>query len=315
MNPITSILVIVDPTASDHPAVTKAAALAKALAARVELYACDTKALREARFASYHGGQSVATGSVNLNPMLEALAQPLRQQRIDVSTEVDFGDPLLDRLIDRVKRTTADLVVKDTHHHSLARRTFLTNTDWQLIRFCPVPLLLTKAAPWAQPPRVVAAIDPSHINDKPALLDERILEHASCVARQLGGELHVLHAYVPIAVIAAAVSAEPPSALNVSAEELAREQKAKTSEVGQIAQRFRVDASRVHVRSGGPAQLLPHAARDLHADIVTMGAISRRGLQRALIGSTAEDVLEHLPCDALIIKPTDFSAALGGFSM
>lgn len=43
---------------------------------------------------------------------------------------------------------------------------------------------------------------------------------------------------------------------------------------------------------------------------MTMGAISRSGLQRAFLGSTAEDVLERLPCDALIVKPPDFSAVL-----
>ena len=34
-----------------------------------------------------------------------------------------------------------------------------------------------------------------------------------------------------------------------------------------------------------------------------MGAVSRRGLQRTFIGSTAEKVLDHLPCDLLIVKP------------
>jgi len=41
-----------------------------------------------------------------------------------------------------------------------------------------------------------------------------------------------------------------------------------------------------------------------------MGAISRSGLKRIFIGSTAEDVLERLPCDALIVKPPDFASAL-----
>jgi universal stress protein E len=46
--------------------------------------------------------------------------------------------------------------------------------------------------------------------------------------------------------------------------------------------------------------------------VMVMGALSRRGLKRAFIGSTAEDVLEHLPCDALIVKPPDFAEALQG---
>jgi universal stress protein E len=58
---------------------------------------------------------------------------------------------------------------------------------------------------------------------------------------------------------------------------------------------------------GGPAQVLPRAAESLHADVLTMGAIARSGLKRIFIGSTAEDVLDRLPCDALIVKPPNFS--------
>lgn len=55
---------------------------------------------------------------------------------------------------------------------------------------------------------------------------------------------------------------------------------------------------------------MPRLAGALRADIVMMGAISRSGVRRAFIGSTAEDVLENLPCDALIVKPPDFASML-----
>jgi len=312
MNPINNILVIVDPTAELQPAVAKAAVLATNLGARLELYVCDTKAARESRLAAHIRRHSNITGSMNLKSFLEGLAEPLRERGLDVETETDFGASYCERLMEKTKRTTADLVVKDTHHHSLPRRTFLTNTDWRLIRACPLPLLLTKDTTWPAAPKIFAAVDPGHVNDKPALLDKRILQYASAFARQLGGELHVVHAYIPIAAIASAVGSEPPSALTVSAEELKVEQEAKVREVSAAVAEFAVDARRIHVQLGGPAQLLPHAARQHHADIMVMGALSRRGLKRAFIGSTAEDVLEYLPCDALIVKPLDFAEALQG---
>ncbi len=113
--------------------------------------------------------------------MLESLAAPLRARGLDVTTETLCADPLHVGLIDReYGKPIAGLVVKDTHHHSLAQRTFLTNTDWQLIRACPVPLLLTKGAPWGETPRIVAAVDPGHVNDKPE--DSGSLDHRACVA-------------------------------------------------------------------------------------------------------------------------------------
>ena len=53
MDPIRNILVIVDPSADVHPAVDKAALLAEKFDARLELYICDTKALREVRIAEH----------------------------------------------------------------------------------------------------------------------------------------------------------------------------------------------------------------------------------------------------------------------
>ena len=37
--------------------------------------------------------------------------------------------------------------------------------------------------------------------------------------------------------------------------------------------------------------------------LVVMGALARWSLKRAVIGSTAERVLDSLPCDVLIVRP------------
>lgn len=310
MNSIRNILAIVDPTAQVHPAVDKAALLAEKLGARLELYACDTKASRDVRIAEHARSHSKEPFVVNLKSSLEQLAKPLRERGLDVATEVECADPLHAALIDRARRTTADLIVKDTHHHSLAKRTFLTNTDWHLIRGCPIPLLLTKPNGWAGVPRVFAAVDPGHTNDKPALLDNRIMDYASLFAKRLGGELHLLHVYLPASIIAAAASGGPPAPIPISAQELAREEEQKRELLRDLITEYRVADENVHLKVGGPAAVLPRMAGALRADIVAMGAISRSGLKRVFIGSTAEDVLEHLPCDALIVKPPDFASML-----
>jgi universal stress protein E len=310
MNPLNSILAIVDPTAKQHPAVEKSALLAQKLGARLELFVCDTKASREVRLAAQAGKRAEQPLVINLKAFLEDLARPIRELSVDVTTEVECADPLHIALIDRARRTTADLIVKDTHHHSLAKRTFLTNTDWELIRASPVPLLLTKPNPWASAPKICAAVDPGHANDKPAVLDNRIVDYVALLAKRLGGELHLLHVYLPTAIVAAAAAGSPPMAMTVSAEALAEEDRQKREQLRDLVAEYRVPSGNVRLEVGGPAAMLPRAAGEIHADIVAMGAVSRSGLKRVFIGSTAEDVLEHLPCDALIVKPPDFAAAL-----
>ncbi|WP_157071660.1 universal stress protein [Steroidobacter denitrificans] len=313
MRQINKILVIVDPTADTHPGVEKAGALAQKLDARLELFICDSKAVRQARLAARARVRTppdpARSSAADPAALLESLAEPLRAGGIAVTTETECVDLLLLGLIDRTRRTTADLVVKDTHHHSLLRRTLLTNTDWQLIRSCPAPLLLTKPAPWRAPPQIVAAIDPGHVNDKPEALDHDILGYAAAVAAGLHGDLHALHAYLPMAVMAAA-AAVPPLVAAVSDQDLKAEEEARRKEIAALVAGYGIDLKRIRLEVGGPVEVLPRAAASLHADIMVLGAISRSGLQRAFIGSTAEDVLEQLPCDALIVKPPNFADLL-----
>jgi universal stress protein E len=67
---------------------------------------------------------------------------------------------------------------------------------------------------------------------------------------------------------------------------------------------------RVHVEEGTTRQLIVALTEKLHADVVVMGAVSRRGLKRLFLGNTAEEVLDKLPCDLLIVKPVGFETSV-----
>lgn len=308
MATINNILAIVDPGTQEQPAVQKAARLAECFNARLELFACETKESRAARYAAHLEQGKPGDFIAHVRTVLEEIARPLRQRGIDVAIETAAGDPLHAQLLDRTRTTCADLVVKDTHHHSIARRTFMTNTDWQLIRGCPVPLLLTKARSWPDAPVMAAALDPNHANDKPAELDHRILDWARTLCARLGGELHAVHAYLP-AVLVAETSAMPAMVTSLTPQMMEAERQRELERLVALAGPYQVDRKRTHAQLGVPSDVLPRIAQSLGLDIMVMGAISRSGLKRVFIGSTAERVLEHLPCDVLVIKPPDFAAA------
>lgn len=306
MTPMRNILTIVDPTANDHPAVAKAAILAERFGARMELFICETRESRRVRHAEHAREACNRPFVIDLKSMLESLAEPLRSRGIDVATETVCADPLPVALLEHIEHGNADLVIKDTHHHSIARRSFLTNTDWELIRGCSVPLLLTKRRPWPANPCICAAVDPGHHGDKPLLLDRCILDRASAFAKSLDADLHVVHAYTPMSVVAAAASV-PPMTMDVSTDQLASERKARLTELTALVSDYRVPSDQVHMRIGSVDDVLCRVARQVSADVMTMGAVSRSGLKQLVIGSSAESVLEHLPCDALIVKTANIS--------
>jgi universal stress protein E len=55
-------------------------------------------------------------------------------------------------------------------------------------------------------------------------------------------------------------------------------------------------------------EVLQVLARSLSADVLVMGAVSRSRLQELFVGTTAERVLDRLPCDVLIVKPAELRA-------
>jgi universal stress protein E len=156
---------------------------------------------------------------------------------------------------------------------------------------------------------LMAAVDPDHVNDPSAALDHRILDVTASMAKRCDAEVHVMHAYCSSAIATAVVGAMPP-VLGVSAEALALERERKHAQVKRITDEYGVADANLHVDAGMASEYLPRVAAEWHADIIVMGAIARSGLQRVLIGSTAERVLESLPCDVLVVKSPDFAQNL-----
>lgn len=310
MNPIQKILVIVDPTQDEQPAVAKAALLAKTFNAELELFACDTKASLAARHATHMRGSPQEPFVASLQPWLERLAQRIRADGVNVTaTTRQVERPLHTELLKRITDSGAQLVVKDTHHHSVARRTFLSNTDWHLIRGCWSPLLLVTQRVWNSHPCIVAAVDPEHTNDKPATLDGRILNYANLITKRLSGQLHVAHAYLP-SVTPLAIASETPLISMATPEELRLQEQRIRAAIARLTAQTQVQAAQVHVQMGSPVEVLTQLAARLPADITVMGAISRSGFEGIFIGSTAEHILETLSSDSLIVKTPDFAGSL-----
>lgn len=55
------------------------------------------------------------------------------------------------------------------------------------------------------------------------------------------------------------------------------------------------------VRSGGFGETILNTASEVKADMIVMGTHSRRGLEKILVGSVAENVLHHSSIPVLII--------------
>ena len=180
------------------PALAKAAQLAIALKAQVELFhdlamAIPVEALgpgeTSLRSLKFNARRAALTS-------LEELAEPMRKRGVIVSTSVAWDYPGYEAIIRRSIATGADLIVvpRRMRHRSAA---LLGYTDWELLRLSPVPVLLVKSPSAYRRSVVLAAIDPTHEHAKPGSLDRRLLDYGALLSKALRGSLHVVHAYAP----------------------------------------------------------------------------------------------------------------------
>ncbi|HEY5623603.1 MAG TPA: universal stress protein [Gammaproteobacteria bacterium] len=298
------LLVIVDPTSESQPAVERAIWLAKTLEAGIELYVCDyDQVLLSDQSFSSDDVERAKRRVVERNlQKLRGLARRVAAEGVEVEIDVRWHHPLDEGLICKTHESKPAVVIKETHYHSLLKRSIFSNTDWELIRGCPAALLLVKPGSFPDHPRIVAAVDPLHAHDKPAELDRAILAVAQNLSRRSKGDLHVFHAFDPAPAIAVAADAMmTPLSTPVSVATEALETRHRDA-LRELLERCAIDDAQTHIHQGLAQELLIRLTEQIEANLVVMGAASRSAVKRLFVGSTAERVLDKLPCDVLIVK-------------
>ena len=291
----------------------KAGMLARAARAQVELFHAIEEPDPERSFPETttlgEAGTRRAAIVEKYARRLERLARDRALRGVRVRCTAVWDYPPHEAIIRRALASRSDLVIAAARGHRFGARLMLRNTDWELIRHCPVPLLLIKSPRVYRRPLVLTAVDPFHRHERPANLDARLLQAGGEVARLLHGRLEVFHAYMPLVGLESmATAAAPPVLVPPEAEAAHRQQVAQV--VGALADSTGIARKRCHLRMGELTDQLAAFARRSGTAIVVMGAVSRSALARLFIGSAAERALDHLGCDVLIVKPRGFRSAV-----
>ncbi|MDP3848848.1 MAG: universal stress protein [Pseudomonas sp.] len=294
------LLVVIDPSLPSQPALQRAQWLSRATGAKIELLLCEYNSALEHSVLFDQETLTKGRSSLleKLQADLEATAQPLREQGLHVSVQVRWGKRTEQLILQRVTELQPDLVFKSSHHHGPLKRLLFGNSSWQLLRDCPAPLWLVQHGDW-QSRSLCAALDPLHSADKPAVLDQQLIAAAKLLSTALEMPARYLHCYPPL----------PPSLLfdtqlinDYEHYNLVCAEQHRTA-FEQLLQAADVPLSSATLLHGFAEQELPRYVREQGIDLLLMGAISRSHLANALIGNTAERVLEAVECDVLALKP------------
>lgn len=312
--PVAPVLVVMDPADGEGFALDRATCLARALAAPLELFASEfDQAMEGSHFRVTERLEAARAARVAARrDWLEARAEAPRAAGLEVRVEAVYANPPYEAITRRAMETGAELVVMRTHYHEWLARATLSAADWQLIRICPAPLLLVKTGAWPATPKLLAAVDPSHRDDRHARLDHAILDLSERLATALPAETWVAHCILSMAALeSTAALSMMPEALGSTPESYAGDlvQQLRAS-VLRLLEGRTIPPARLRLAEGRPEKELPRLVRELGADLLVTGGISRSRIEQVFIGGTAERLLDRIACDLLVVKPPGFHCPL-----
>lgn len=219
-------------------------------------------------------------------------------------------------IIRQTLRGKHDLLIKDVEIPEAMLDVFLGSTDMHLLRKCPCPVLIS----WpgrTRFNRVLACVDYDPGNSQNEDLNRKIIEIASAFASKDSGEVHVVHAIEPL-------GEKFLRAINLVNEEVDFEDLSDADRSTRGAWLDSLMASLAEDREGPESaprctqHLIKGLARDvvlkktreLNADLVVLGTLSRTGIPGYFIGNTSENILNQVRCSVLTLKPDGFESPI-----
>ncbi|MCL2919329.1 universal stress protein UspE [Shewanella litorisediminis] len=301
------LLVVVDPTKDKQPALERAVALAEKNQASITVFLSIFDFSYEmTSILSAHEREAMRKGVIDQRvAWLGDLIAPFTRNGMEIQTQVVWHNRPFESIINHAIEGNFDLIVKGTHEHDKLKAVIFTPTDWHLMRKAPVPVLLVKEHDWPVGGRILCAVNVATEDPEHQALNGKVIEYAQSLAAQFDAKVHLVNGYPGTPVN---LAIELPDFDAHSYNESIRMQ--HEQRVQYLASSYEIPIEACHVKEGLPEDVIPELAVELDAELVILGTVGRTGLSAALIGNTAEHVIDSLNCDLLAIKPDGYKSPL-----
>ncbi|QDE31249.1 MULTISPECIES: universal stress protein UspE [Shewanella] len=300
------ILVVINPTTDTQPALARAVELASKSQAKITAFL------------------SIFDFSYEMTSILssqerEAMRQGVIDQRVawlenvisgsnklnNINTEVVWHNRPFESVINYAMKGQYDLIVKSTHEHDKLKAVIFTPTDWHLMRKSPIPVLLVKEHDWPVTGNIICAVNVVTDDKDHQDLNGKIISYALDLAKKFSGNVHLVNGFPGTPVNLAIELPDFDANVYNNTVRMQHEQR-----VQYLAQAYDIPLENCHVEEGLPEDVIPEMATKLDAELVVLGTVGRTGFSAALIGNTAEHVIDSINCDLLAIKPDGYKSPL-----
>mgnify|MGYP000170240936 CR=1 FL=1 len=311
MDTYQKILVIVDPTTDEQKALERAIDLA------TSINASGNKVIVSAFLSIFDFSYEMTTilSSDERGVMRQSVIKDKElwledliiklNTNIEINSQVIWHNRPFEAIIERVIQDNYDLVIKGTHQHDKFKSVVFTPTDWHILRKCPCPVLLVKEHKWPTNGNILAALNVGSDETEHHSLNVKITQEAKQLAQLLQGNVHLVNSF-PGTPVNIAIEIPEFNSTEYNDTMLKHHEQAMIAH----ANKFDISIANTYVEEGLPETVIEQVAMKIDAELVILGTVGRTGISAALIGNTAEHVIDQLNCDVLALKPDGYISPL-----
>jgi universal stress protein E len=283
-----SILVVVERREDASALISKAVGLARPLGAHLELFLCDSEQAYVLDHAYDREGVLAARAAsvAAARLFLSDLRASAGANDADIAIDAQCESPLYESVVRKVLRSSPGLVIKSVASTGHREAGTPDPNDWQLMRTCPAPLMLSRSRAWRNPPRFAAAVDVS--DSEPAELARSVAGAAVMLAQGFGAQLHVVYGET---------SSNPAST-------------ARLEKLRSLCSEAGVAADCTHVLGGQPEHSLARFLTEQGYDALILGALAHRSAGTTPVGTLTSTLLDALDCDFVLVKPPSYHSPI-----
>lgn len=284
---MSNILVATDFSPRADHALRRAAMLAKRGAARLVLaHVVDDDQPEQLVTVA----QQAAEGMLD-----EIIRTRLELRDVSCTPTVMLGEPF-DGIVKAARSASADLIVIGAHRRQILKDIFTGTTVERVMRTSQVPVLMVNAEPTNPYSLSLVAVDLSDCSRNAVMT-------ADTLGFLAASRVVILHAFDPMAKgMLAYAGVDQTKIEEYVADVTLRARRELDDFLGALD--LQVTGYSVLLKEGAAAKTIIDVANEIRPDLVVIGTHGRSGVAKVLLGSVAEEILQRLRHDVLIVPPS-----------
>ncbi len=291
------IFVVITPHREEQPALARAVFLAKKYNAELVFgSSMYNKSIDKASSATT--GSSTDLKQALMDDQKKVMEDLAASSSVDTKTTcvVTWNKKWYLGIIELATDLGCDLIIKETKRYEKSMRNLFTPDHWNLLRFSPINVFMVKNHKWVENGNIVTALSLDD-DEQHQCLSKTVAKEAGSMAEIFNAKLTFVNTVSKAPVhIMVDKSAFDPDKVN------ARMKLKHKQDLLDLADSLQITGVNVLVEEGLPGKIVPKICETLNAECLILGSVGRKGVNAALLGNTAEYIIDKIDCDTLVVK-------------